>query len=628
MHPTQHRYRTSDSETGVGSNCKNPARDASKSLNVIMRRAHLVLFTTLIAVGSASVFGAAPGSVSGVVRDSAGMAQIGAEVQLLRPDMTVIASVYTNEAGHFTIPSVLPGRYAVKAMGESFLPSLREDVRVRTSTVVNLTLNTLYEVMQWLPSEPRAANTEQDDWKWTLRSAANRPLLRWLEDGPLVVVSDGSGTAPRLKARLMAVGQEGTFGESGERVMATVEETPASSRELLAQVDFDPGSDASLESMLGFRQDLGFAGAVQTVGAVAIHPEIDTAGSEGLDEAAIRSWETIHLGSDLEAEVGSTQVLARFAQDSPNTVAAALPFATVAWRNGDQSVRYRLATSVPASPNLEDTQSQAWLPALSMRNGQLAMEHGLHQEIGWERQTGNSDLAVLVYADKMDNPMMEAMERSMNGFGNGLGYGPVHEHRNIPGVTGAAAMPPMVAQMLYDAASGLVRTAGPGFSSAGMQATAEHRLPGRSQIRVSYANGSALTLGSAPQAAGQPAMQQIGLAQLLALAHARHAQTYSISLSGTLEGSGTRWRATYHWQPEATVTPVASFSENDAEPYLNLQLRQPIRLRRDGAGGFEALLNLRNLLAQGYQPYVLSDGSLLVFAQSQRGVSGGLAFTF
>ena len=52
---------------------------------------------------------------------------------------------------------MLPGRYALKAMGTSFLPSLRENVRVRPDTVVNLTLNTLYEVMQWLPAEPRAA---------------------------------------------------------------------------------------------------------------------------------------------------------------------------------------------------------------------------------------------------------------------------------------------------------------------------------------------------------------------------------------------------------------------------------------------------------------------------------------
>ena len=129
-------------------------------------------------------------------------------------------------------------------MGMSYLPSLRENVRVRSGTIVNLTLNTLYEVMQWLPAEPRSGVTQKDDWAWTLRSAANRPLLRWLEDGPLVVVSDGTGAAPKLKARLMATGQAGTFGESGERFSATVEDTPSDSRELLARVDFAPNTDA------------------------------------------------------------------------------------------------------------------------------------------------------------------------------------------------------------------------------------------------------------------------------------------------------------------------------------------------------------------------------------------------
>jgi hypothetical protein len=115
---------------------------------------------------------------------------------------------------------------------------------------------------------------------------------------------------------------------------------------------------------------------------------------------------------------------------------------------------------------------------------------------------------------------------------------------------------------------------------------------------------------------------------MLAAAHPRRAQAYSISLSGTLDGTGTRWRASYTWQPEDTVTRVAPYAENAAEPYLNLHLRQPIRVRREGTGGVEALLDLRNLLAQGYQPYLLSDGSILVFAQDQRGVAGGLAFTF
>ncbi len=566
-----------------------------------MCRLHFALCVVLIATGSALVHGAAPGSVSGVVRDSAGEPQIGAVVQLLRPDLSVIASVYTNSKGRFIIPSVFPGRYAVKAMGTAFLPSLRENVRVHTSTVVNLTLSTLYEVMQWLPAQPRGANAKQDDWAWTLRSAANRPLLRWLEDGPLVVVSDGPGAHPKLKARLMATGQQGTFGESGERITAAVENTPSNSRELLARVDFTPGTDAGMESMLGFRQDLGFAGSVQSVAAVAIHPEIDGSGAEGLDEAAIRSWETMNLGDEFEAEAGTEQVVARFAQNSPNTVMASLPFASVAWRGGDSAVRYRMTTFAPALQDMDETQAADWLPQLSVRNGELAIEHGLHQEIGWERQTDASGIAVLVYADNMENPVVEAAVRfSAN----------------------EAAL--VADNMLFDRTSSLLHAAGPGFSTAGMLATVEHRIPGGNRIRLNYANGDALVM-RAP--ADSP--RSLPLNQVFSSARPRRVQTYALALSGTLDGTRTRWRASYRWQPADTVTQVAPFAVDALEPYLNLHIRQPIRLHREGSGGgIEALLDVHNLLAEGYRPYMMSDGSLLIFAQDQRSIRGGLAFTF
>jgi hypothetical protein len=51
-------------------------------------------------------------------------------------------------------------------------------------------------------------------------------------------------------------------------------------------------------------------------------------------------------------------------------------------------------------------------------------------------------------------------------------------------------------------------------------------------------------------------------------------------------------------------------------------------VRRDGTASIEALLNVQNLLAQGYRPYLLSDGTVLMFAQDQRSFSGGVAFTF
>ena len=51
-------------------------------------------------------------------------------------------------------------------------------------------------------------------------------------------------------------------------------------------------------------------------------------------------------------------------------------------------------------------------------------------------------------------------------------------------------------------------------------------------------------------------------------------------------------------------------------------------MRHEGTAGIEALLDVRNLLAEGYRPYLLSDGSVLIFAQDQRGIRAGLAFTF
>jgi hypothetical protein len=562
----------------------------------MMRSRHLACFAVLIALGAAPFSRAATASVSGVVRDSSGVPQIGAEVQLLRPDLSLITSVYTNSEGRFIISSLLPGRYAVKAMGREFLPSLRENVRVRSATVVNLTLNTLYEVVQWLPADPRGGNAQKDDWAWTLRSAANRPLLRWLEDGPLVVVSDGTGAKPKLMARLMATGQAGTFGESGERFSSSVEDTPSDSRELLARVDFAPDSDAGMESMLGFRQDLGFAGSVQSVAAMTVEPDVESSGGEGLEEAAVRSEETMHFGDAVEAEAGANMVMARLNGVGSGPATSMLPFAAVSWGNGNTTLHYRLATMV-RNPATGESEAGAYLPEMVERNGEVAIEHGMHQEIGWERETDASGVSLLMYSDHVEDPVLEALGRFA-----------------------AGETPVSGTSVLFDPLSGLMRAAGQSYASTGVEASLQRRLPDGNFVRVSYASGSGLVMPTVPQ--------PVDMSQLIAGARPHRAQTYSIALSGTLEGTGTRWSASYRWQPDDVVTEIAPFALNSDGPFFNVHLRQPIHLRREGSGGFEALLDVRNLLAEGYCPYILSDGSLLIFAPSQRSLRAGLAFTF
>ncbi len=77
------------------------------------------------------------------------------------------------------------------------------------------------------------------------------------------------------------------------------------------------------------------------------------------------------------------------------------------------------------------------------------------------------------------------------------------------------------------------------------------------------------------------------------------------------------------------LTPVDLFntSPGAADPYLNLFVRQPIPSKFI-AGHMELLVDIRNLLAQGYVPVIGSDGQTVYLVQSARSVRGGLAFNF
>ena len=146
-----------------------------------------------------------PAMLSGYVRNAAGTPQMGAVVEVLGASMLEIHAL-TDERGFFRLPNLLPGTYSVKVTAPSFLPTLREHVGIRegSATVLNLTLNTIFETLDLGP--PRAGS-DDDDWKWTLRSVASRPVLRALPDGTDIVISPAERNDDHeLKATLALVG--------------------------------------------------------------------------------------------------------------------------------------------------------------------------------------------------------------------------------------------------------------------------------------------------------------------------------------------------------------------------------------------------------------------------------------
>jgi hypothetical protein len=545
----------------------------------------------------------ASGSVTGVVRDSTGIPQIGIAVELLRADATLADRVFTDRKGNYSIASVLPGQYALKAVGGSFIPTLKQNLRIHANTVVNLTMNSLYELMQFVPQQ-RVRSRADDDWAWTLRSAESRPLLRWQEDGSPILVWDGSAETRRVslskrKMRVLASAGGRRFGAGAQQVAMAMQQDVSPRHRVAMSAEATPGSSGVMDAMVGFRQEMANSGlgssSVQTLAAVMVDPEAGAGGQQGLETAALRTWESLQLVNDLEAEAGSDQVLARVGDGSE--VMAALPFVSLTLHHGQSAMEYRLATARNADPEASESLPGPWLPILSERDGELVLEHGLHQELGWSTSAGPAEMQLVVYGDSIENPMIEASGRLSAGEDAGQ-------------------------WMLVDGASRLLRAAGPNYSTAGMLASVESRLPGHTRIKLSYASGDALVM----QASAKP----MDVAAILLGAHARRAQMYSVVLSGTADGIGTRWRASYRWQPESTVTEVAPFAVDASEPYLNVSIRQPIRLcgQGQGPGGMEVQVDLRNLLAEGYQPFLTEDGSHLYFAQAQRSVRGGLAFTF
>ena len=101
-------------------------------------------------------------------------------------------------------------------------------------------------------------------------------------------------------------------------------------------------------------------------------------------------------------------------------------------------------------------------------------------------------------------------------------------------------------------------------------------------------------------------------------------------IAGRIPHCSTRLVASYKWNSGKALSAVDQFnaSPGQMDPYLSLFIRQPLPGPSFIPGKMEALLDIRNLLAQGYIPVLGLDGRTLYLVQSARAVRGGLAFTF
>src|ERR1019366_8693621 len=487
-----------------------------------------------------------PGAITGYVRNISGAPQMGAVVQILGSANRTL-TVFTDGAGYYAATGLLPGLYTLKVTAPSFLPALREKVGLRpgASLNVNVTLSTLLGVMQLGPIRNLP---DDDDWKWTLRSVANRPILRIFDDPTLPAEKQSHDLTGTLS--FLAGSAAGGYGTGSDMSTAFT----------LDRSIFSDGH-------LAFSGNVGYG--------------------DGLPAAVLRSSYSRRLMNGSTPTMGVT--VRRFAASDPSLHSAALQ---------------ALALSASDDFSVGDI--------LEFKFGSELQTIQFLGHVSAFRPYGSADLHLspdtvleYEYATSRPDPRME----------KGFDSAPADLSESNPRVSLLNFAPKMESAHHHEVS--VSHRTGKTLDTNGLRVVLQRKVSADLTATLDYAYGGVLDLSRSdvPLQNAQPWITT----------QRRHA--LAVKLSGTAPRTRTSWIASYRWVNGSALTPVDMFnaSPGQSDPFLNIFVRQPIPAM---GGHVEAIIDLRNLLAQGYVPILGQDGQTVYLVQSARSVRGGVAFTF
>jgi hypothetical protein len=533
-----------------------------------------------------------PGTIAGYVRNVEGVPQMGAVVEILGVAHHSL-TVFTDGAGYYAATGLLPGLYSLKVTAPSFLPALRERVGVRAGTTlnVNLTLSTLLDVMDLGPAR---AVPDDDDWKWTLRSVANRPILRFNDPA---LTSEKQSHELRGTLSFLAGSAAGGYGTGSDMSTGFTLERSIFSDGLLAfsgNVGYGEGLPAAvLRANYMHRLPSGSQPILgMTVRRFAASdPSLHNAALQSL---ALSAGDDFVVGDALEIKVGSELQAIQFLGHAT----AFRPHAAANLHlSPDTVLEYDYTTSRPDLRTEKGFDSSPADfseadPRVSLVGFSPQIEHAHHQELSLSHRMGATNVQFAVFSDRVGNPAL----------------------------TGAGEVTAAGGFLLPDVSSGTFSYAARDLDTNGLRVVLQRKLSSDLTATVDYAFGGVLDLAT-PDVPLQTAQSLISTQR-------RHA--VAAKLSGTVPRTHTRWIASYRWVNGAALTPVDMFnsSPGQSDPFINLFIRQPIPTLGFLPAHMEAIIDIRNLLAQGYIPVLGQDGQTVYLVQAARSIRGGLSFTF
>ena len=569
------------------------------------------------------------GGIAGQVVNASGIPQMGATVLLLDQVDRVVTRALTDESGAFLFPSVAPGVYSLKVTLASFLPAVKRNILVQPGmrSLLSVNLAGALSTIELVYSSSSPTPLMSDQWKWALRSAlSTRPVLRLrpaidLPSSPLpgepgapafsdtlaiVRVSGGEegritpygnepdlGTAFALATSLYGTNQLQLSGNVG---YSAATGTPAAGFRT-SYSRGAPGSEPNAHFNLTMRQLFlpARAGVGLITGQQGAAPSLRTM------EAGFSNRRD--LSDNLRLEYGFSIESVSFL----NTLNYASPFGRLTYEIEEgESVDVAFSSGAPPpdlvpfeGPNASlqrDLAALSLFPRVSLRNGQAKVQRTTSFEIAYRRTFGSRMFTAAAYQEAVNNLA-------------------------ITMVAPDGAVPP--SELLPDLlAHSAVFNAGD-YRAMGYMFSFTQSLLDELNITLAAGSGNALLPGGHTLDSDHPD----GLRKML-----HHGQRRWVALvaNGRIPATGTRYTASYQWADRRALTAGHFYLTQSVRPDIgwNVYVRQPVPAMPGFRGRFEATVDLRNLLAQGYLPFVTLDGRRVLLLHSPRSIRGGVSFIF
>ena len=588
-----------------------------KSSNSGIRLSAILVAGSLLSpvLGPVGALASEYGRLAGVVSDDHGNPLMGATVLVIGPLLIPTANagdeverVITNAKGMFAVGNLIPGWYSLQIMSPTRLPAHRNGIKVeagQTSTLKFVLGDAFAPLRFQIPDGD--ARSLGDDWKWVLRtSAATRPILRYQQEVAAATPKGPLPASQRLVGMVPGSSYADPLASDPGMGSALAYLRPLSQDSELLAVG-SVAANGTLTSSVGTEYRKGLMGGDSEEVSLVVHQLGFAGGLTALSGGQLSDFsprglvasyaQTRHLDPHLTLTVGADIDYLSAIRD----VLITQPRMKLAYRvsrSTDLALQVGREPSDGAGTLLERVTRLDSFPLLTLRGYRPEIEQLDHSEVSLRHQWhASARFELAAYHD---------------GIKNAAVWGSAHP---------AAASWLAGNYLLNPVVDGIFVNMGD-YRSTGYRAAYAQRLGNHVETLVAYMVGDSLhapgVVNRPPEGDLQGTLKPVRSPALAGRVSARVPVTQ------------TRITSSYEWVQRDRVTMVdpQGQAELQLQPFLGVQIHQPLPALAFLPAHIEAIADFRNMLAQGYSPMTQTSEKTLLLSSTFKSIRGGLSVEF